>query len=460
MSKLFFTIVIAVAIFSEGCKKLTDVNPPLNKITSSQAFSNDESAIESISGIYSTGSGSSNLLSGSTTIYPGMYADEFVYTGINPRSTEFYTNVVLPDNQTIKENFWGNAYELIYIINNSLEQLSGNKKLSENINNQLTGECKFLRAFLYFELIELFGEVPLITTTDYTINAVMPRTSLILIKQKIVEDLTSAKTLLSSAYPAGEKNRANKWAAVSLLSRFYLYQGEWSNAEKEASEVIDAGIYHLEPNADMVFLANSAEAIFQISPVLKGYNTMEGNILIPSASSRPLFALTPSLAGSFESNDKRKTAWVASKTINSIVYQYPFKYKQRANFTDPKLTEYTTVIRLAELYLIRAESRTALHSLPAAIEDLDTIRYRAGLPLMAAVHPDISQADLLAAIQKERRVELFAEWGHRWFDLKRTGAVNETLAAIKPRWKESDTLWPVPSSQIGLNPALIQNSGY
>lgn len=463
MKRLYTIPTFAIAIliiFFVGCKKLTDVVPPINRITSSQAFSNDESATEVINGIYSVASGSSNLLSGSTTIFAGLYADELGYTGSTPGITQFHTNTISSDNTTIRENFWGSAYNLMYSINMSLEQLSNNKRLSETINNQLTGECKFLRALLYFELIQFFGDVPLVTSSDHTINEVMPRTDRILIKQKILEDLKSAKDLLLPTYPTVEKIRANKWAAVALLARFYLYEGDWWNAEREATELINTGIYHLESRADRVFLANSTEAIFQIRPVQKNYNTMEGNMLIPLGNAKPSYTLTPSLAGAFEPNDKRKTAWVtSSKPIGGVVYQYPFKYKQRSNFSDFKLSEYTTVFRLAELYLIRAESRAALNLLPGAISDLDSIRYRAGLPLIAITNPNISAVDLLNAIQKERRIELFAEWGHRWFDLKRTGKANETLA-FKSKWTESDTLWPIPSSQIGLNPALTQNSGY
>ena len=88
------------------------------------------------------------------------------------------------------------------------------------------------------------------------------------------------------------------------------------------------------------------------------------------------------------------------------------------------------------------------------------MRYRAGLPLIAKTNPTISAAALSDAIQKERRVELFAEFGHRWFDMKRTGKADIILSGIKPKWAQSDTLWPIPSSQIDLNRTLTQNAGY
>ncbi|HJT74676.1 MAG TPA: RagB/SusD family nutrient uptake outer membrane protein, partial [Chitinophaga sp.] len=203
------------------------------------------------------------------------------------------------------------------------------------------------------------------------------------------------------------------------------------------------------------------EAILQLRPVLTGYNTMEGNVLVPSSASRPTFPLTGSLIASFEARDKRRSMWVNSKTVNGITYYYPYKYKQRANFTSSfKLTEYNMLLRLAEIYLVRAESRIYLKQLSGAIADVDSIRARAGLPLIAVTNPGISGAALNEKIHQERKIEFFAEYGHRWFDLKRTGKAYETMAAIKAGWKETQLLWPIPHAQIKLNPYLIQNDGY
>jgi hypothetical protein len=450
----------AIVFLFQACSKILDVDGPVNKINGKDVFTNDASATSAVRGIYSAASGSSNLLSGSMTIYPGMYADELEYTGPVLSTADFYKNEISTDNETIEVNFWGDAYKFMYPVNVCIQQLENNKTLTPGVRDQLAGECKFFRALLYLYLIQLFGEVPLITSPDYTVNQAEGRTNIAFIRQRILDDLLSAKELLSEQYPTPERVRVNKWAAVALLARVYLYLGDAEKAEKEATEVINAGIYHLD-TPENAFLASSAEAIFQIMPVYEKYNTMEGNVLIPTGASKPVISMRASLISAFEANDKRMSNWVGRKTVNSITYYYPFKYKQRTNFTPSfKLTEYTTVLRLGEIYLIRAESRALQGLLTTAVQDIDSIRKRAGLPLIAVTNPGITQAALLDRIQKERRIELFAEWGHRWFDLKRKGKAAATLSVIKPGWKDTDTLWPIPASQIKLNSTLQQNPGY
>jgi hypothetical protein len=114
------------------------------------------------------------------------------------------------------------------------------------------------------------------------------------------------------------------------------------------------------------------------------------------------------------------------------------------------------VLRLAEQYLIRAEARTNMGDINGAQLDLDSLRARAGLPPTSATNA----TELQAAIAHERRVELCFEWGHRWFDLKRTGKADSVLAAEKPGWRNVDTLYPIPLSQLQANTSLTQNNGY
>jgi starch-binding outer membrane protein, SusD/RagB family len=108
--------------------------------------------------------------------------------------------------------------------------------------------------------------------------------------------------------------------------------------------------------------------------------------------------------------------------------------------------------------LIRAEARMQLGNIAGAIEDVNIIRSRAGLtPLLTSLTPD----EAASAIQQERRIELFAELGHRWLDLKRTNKVDLVIGTLKPStWKPTAALWPVPLDQISANPSLTQNKGY
>lgn len=305
-------------------------------------------------------------------------------------------------------------------------------------------------------MINLFGDVPLITTSDYRLNSTLPRTSKSKVYQQIISDLTDALNLLDTSYITDGRVRPNKWAAAAMLARVYLYNGDWIDAESEATAVINSGIYTLEPDLNNVFLKDSKEAIWQLMPVNPEFNTYEGNaILQPNNTLPPTYLLTSSLLNAFEAGDRRLAAWVGSRTFQSQVEYFPYKYKVYGN--NAPLTEYYMVLRLAEQYLIRAEARAEQNNFEGALQDINEIRNRAGLPDVTYN----SQQTILAAIEQERRIELFAEWGHRWNDLKRTGRINTVLGALKPAtWQPKDTLWPIPQNEINLNHSLTQNPGY
>jgi hypothetical protein len=169
--------------------------------------------------------------------------------------------------------------------------------------------------------------------------------------------------------------------------------------------------------------------------------------------------LSNSLLQSFEINDLRNAQWVSSIDVSGNTYYYPYKYKIKSGTT---INEYSMVLRLAEQYLIRAEARAQLDDVEGAIGDLDRIRQRAGLPLYQDTQPGMSKAEVLSAIEQERRIELFSEWGHRWLDLKRTGKADEVLGLEKGSdWQPTDVLYPIPFSEIQNNRNLLpQNPGY
>ncbi|HEU4473178.1 MAG TPA: RagB/SusD family nutrient uptake outer membrane protein, partial [Flavisolibacter sp.] len=124
----------------------------------------------------------------------------------------------------------------------------------------------------------------------------------------------------------------------------------------------------------------------------------------------------------------------------------------------PPLAEYLIVFRLAEQYLIRAEARMHKGDIQGSISDLNIIRSRAGLPSLPVT---LTPVQLATAIEQERRVELFCEWGHRWQDLKRTGRAGAVLSTAKaPNWQSTDELYPIPAVEMQNNPFLTQNPGY
>lgn len=157
---------------------------------------------------------------------------------------------------------------------------------------------------------------------------------------------------------------------------------------------------------------------------------------------------------SFEPGDLRKINWTKSRVFSGQTLFYPYKYKVRTGST---LQEYYVVFRLAEIYLTRSEARVMTSNLQGAKDDLNIIRQRAGLPIT----PASTASDIQLAIEQERRIEYLCEWGHRWFDLKRTNRANTVIGSQKPlTWQPTDALWPIPQSQINLNPSLTQNPGY
>jgi hypothetical protein len=300
-----------------------------------------------------------------------------------------------------------------------------------------------------------------VTTTDYRTSAVASRIPTAKVYEHIITDLKDAQNLLAEDYSFsdGERTRPNKWTAIALLARAYLYVQDWNNAETHSTILIENHAYRLVPDLNAVFLRNSDEAIFQLKStyVPGGVNTFDAEAFIPSGIPTTV-ALTSQFVGAFEPGDKRSGEWVNSITVNDITYYFPHKYKVKAGSSSPPITEYLMLFRLAEQYLIRAEARTHQDNNAGALADLNDIRSRAGLTSLISS----TKGDLLLTIEQERRVEFFAEFGHRWLDLKRTNRADIVLGAIKAlNWQPTDALFPIPLTELQRNANLNpQNPGY
>jgi hypothetical protein len=453
------SIIMAIMLLfpQSACKKLVGVPAPVNQVISDEVFKNDAPATAAITGIYSEMMATSNqFAAGATTFYTGLSSDELYYYSSSFRDEFLSNNITQSNHAIISQIFWDRPYKYIYIANLAVEKLNTATDVSEPVKKRLLGEARFIRAFCYFHLVNLFGDVPLITSSDYSANATMPRTVSGQVWQQVIDDLTEAEILLPAAYATTERTRPNKWTAAALLARAFLYNGKFAEAEQKATAVISAGVYSLVSSLNNVFLKNCPEAIWQLPPSNTLWNTWEAREMVPAtASALPQYLVTAALRNAFELNDKRKTSWLASRVYAGQTLYYPYKYKVYGN--GAPVTEYYMVLRLAEQYLIRAEARAHQNDIAGAQSDLNIIRSRAGLPATTAA----DKSALLAAIEQERRVELFAEWGHRWFDLKRTGRANDVLGILKPStWQPADILWPIPIGQLNANPFLTQNPGY
>lgn len=442
-----------------SCSELVEIDPPKNQITPTQIFGNDQSASSAITGIYSRmrSVGFSSGNSRSISFLMGLSSDELINYQVTPDYVQFFTNELSPTNGLIKLYLWNEVYQYIYSANSILMALSQDNAITRATRNQLEGEAKFIRAFCYFYLANMFGDVPLHTTADYRANSVAERTSVKVVYEQVISDLQDAENLLSDGYITTERVRPNKWAAKALLARTYLFTGDWEMAEIEATAVIDnTTYYNLATSLDDVFLKNSSEAIWQLMPE-PGRNTNEGDLFI--LNTNPEFgSLNAAILDDFEAGDNRKSKWIDSISVNGVVYYFPYKYK--VDNSALATTEYSMVLRLAEQYLIRAEARAQqakLAGINSAEADLNTIRNRSGLGNTTAQ----TQDEILNAVLHERKLELFTEWGHRWLDLKRTGKITGVLGQIKgSTWQENDALFPISQDEIERNRNIEQNAGY
>ncbi len=451
-----------LVIFSlMSCEELLDVGPPKNEIVTEKVFSSETSAMSALRGIYSAMISSQSFTSGEIEFFTGLSGDELISHFTTSERNQFFLNDLLADNTIVHSMFWSEAYRYINNANNIIEALSGSS-LPERTARHMEGEARFIRAFCHFYLVNLFGEVPYITTTDYQANSSAGRIHVDEVYASIVADLQIAEQIMVDDYSFSNNRRTqpNRNVAQAMLARVYLYMGDFEKAEHYATMIIDNGArFSLESDLNSVFLSSSQEAIWQLHPVTPENSTPQGQRFVitsdPAVSGKA--SLRKSFLECFEADDQRRMSWVGTFINGGDTLYYPFKYKV---VFAPTITEHSVVLRLAEQYLIRAEARAMMNELPGAIADLDRIRNRAGLESIAVVNPSVSQSELLALIFEERQRELFVEWGHRWFDLKRTGKVDAVLEGLKVDWEPHDALYPIPLSEILVNPALDQNPGY
>ncbi|WP_073148744.1 RagB/SusD family nutrient uptake outer membrane protein [Mesonia phycicola] len=458
----FISMIIASSIML-SCEEFLEVDVPDNRIISSTVFNDQESAESAVQGLYNELSTAYFAAGGpnSVSVLTGLSADNLITTVTSQNLREFEENELTVQNPNNYE-VWSSAYNLIYQTNSVLEGLANASSINQQEIDRMRGEALFLRSFVYFYLVNLYGEVPLVLTTDYRQNSTLSSEEVQVLYNQIVNDLEEAKELLASM--PQNKLRATSLTVNAFLARVYLYLENYQAAEIVSTDVISNSAVTLEANLDDVFLINSSEAIWQISPESTGtgaLHTREGNFFIldgPPNSLNPV-GLSSDFLEIYTNQDNRLQQWIASFNDDTGTYFYPFKYKVKYATTG-EITEYTMVLRLAEQYLIRAEARANQGNSSGALTDLDVIRERAQIPSIMNTNPNLPVPAILDSIAVERRRELFTEWGHRWMDLKRTDQANEVLVPIKSLWESTDILYPIAEEELMKNPNLEQNPGY
>jgi SusD family. len=435
-----------------ACRKFVTLNDPQGQLTSGRVFNDKGSATAAVLGLYT------NYIDYTFPVMcktGGLASDELFTT--NPELTPYLSNEILPS-IALPGDTWAQEFAHIRECNLAINGLENATSLDIDIKNQLLGEAKFLRAFGFFNLLNFYGGVPLTLSINDIENASLPRASEQDVWKQIFKDLVEAKELVAVEYPSAERARINKSAVAAFLARAYLYHNEWENAEDEATEVIEQNSYSLE-DLSRVFTPQSKETILQIY-IQQGINPLVFDYLPPAPGFAPAVYLRNDFKAAFEPGDLRKDNWVGTDGSLSFVH----KYKNN----DYTSTEYLLLFRLAETYLIRAEARAQrdhITGLNSAESDINTVRSRSNLKNITITDKKAA----LIAIEQERKVELFGEYPHRWFDLKRMKGLtslsqtraDEVVAALKgATWQPTDKLFPIKSEDIRLNPQLKQNDGY
>lgn len=445
-----FSFFLLLGITS--CDNALDVDLPSNQLSSESVYASEPTAEAAVNGIYQ--SMVADFFYNRVHTVLGETADELVpRTGI----ANIYSSNEIPETDgTINAN-WGELYKTIYNANNVIEGLTKSTSINAVKSKQWIAEAKFLRAYSYFYLTNLWGNVPLVLTTDVDVSALLPQSSQETVYAQILLDLTDASKDLPADYKNydQERIRATKWAAEALLARVNLYLERWNEASNHASAVInETGTYGLITgltDTNSPFIADNKESILQI-PYFNVDYTYEGSSVFTTGGT----LLLRKGNALFETGDARKTNWTIDINDRLGVFLGIAPRKYQNDFGDSP-SERSTLLRLAELYLIRAEARVKSNDITGAQQDINAIRNRALLDNTTVTNPN----QLLDLIALERQREFFAENGHRWLDLKRTGKLDETLSVLSDKiWKSTDNLYPIPEPAIRSNPFLNQNSGY
>jgi len=429
---------------------------PVNQVESDVALTDSTSVHLALAGMYDALQ-TTDLYAMRFLYYQDVYADNMRFVGSFTTDNEVNSKRINPTNLQIAET-WGAFYRAISRANYILDALPA-IDLTQERKNRISGEARFMRAFVYSEMAKVWGGVPIVENAVTNANELNlnPKASLQELYAFIIDDLKFAEANISDARPSvglGTKPyRASGLSAAALLARIYLESGDYANAALKASEVIASGEYELVRDFSELF-NNSANG--EMILVLDFSNNDQNSLSVssdPTTSGQKFYVrdeFAALFAASAAEGDTRAEASISKVGDINRVQKY---FRSASNDDDLPL------IRFAEMYLIRAEANAraaAAGATPNAsvLEDINVIRERAGLdPVTVADIPSNEAA--LAEILLQRRLE-FAFEGHRFADLKRFGQA-ESLFGPSEAYR---VLWPIPFVQIEVNPNLVQNPGY
>jgi starch-binding outer membrane protein, SusD/RagB family len=429
-------MVVAAAVAFAACDSPL-VTEPTASIDAETALNTARGIELALNGAYrSLQSGAREYIA-----YTDLYADNLDFTGTFQTDREFGLRNISPSNGALTD-FWAWGYIGINRANNVLDAIPTASGLSTAQQSRFRGEALFIRSMHYYRLVQWFGGVPLVLTPSRGVGpeALVSRDTREAVLARIIADLEEAATLLPTGRVDG---KATRGAANALLARIYLEDGKYALARDKATAVIESGTYSLVSNFGTLYTnKHTAESIFEVHFTVNNGNSLAFWYFPQELGGRWGFSPTAALYGLYEGTDVRRDAGIGFTANKRFILKYPRIGTEDDNFI---------LLRLAEMYLIRAEANARLNA-PAAtvLADINVVRTRAGATPVAVT----GQAALLDAVLHERRLELAFE-SHRFFDLRRHGKA-EQLLQLQPH----QLLLPLPQAELDVNPSLNQNPGY
>jgi len=480
MKKIIGSLFIVLSSFMMSCSEDFINLDPISSVSVDRLYQTDKDFQDALTAVY-------NVFQ---TQYQNFYifgdirADDFWQEIYKGNSWSYSDTFATTSSDGLMNSTWQNYYRAIFRINTILLKIADADPALVPNKERYIGEAKFLRALAYFDLVRIFGDVPLVTTPltieeGYTTGREKVNT---IYDQLIIPDLQAAESALPASYASADIGRPTKGAAKSILGRVYMTLSRFQLAETKLLEVTSMG-YELLPNFNDVFNYSNEhhkEYIFDIEyEEGMGEGSLFTNRFLPNSNAMALFfgvggygdeqmSPTDTYMNLFAENDERKDITVGIKggyfnkegqfvrIPTNTSQTYTKKYLTPVSAANDSKANWK-VIRYSDVLLMYAEALNENNKTADAVPVLNQVRTRAGLegyPL------DMTQAETRDAIVLERRLEFGAE-GLRWFDLLRTGQAYNVMKDFG--MQDYMTVFPLPLSQIQLinDPTLFpQNLGY
>lgn len=476
-----FLYIASLSFVLASCAKITE--EPKSTIVSSNFYKTQNDAISAVTAVYSdltrnTHNDHASIFNRLLVLTVGMSSDDHL-PGPGATNPDVRSIAVLTSSATNGryDELWRQHYEGINRANAAIGRIPG-IEFDATLKARLINESKFLRAVYYFNLVRLWGGVPLVTEETLDLNNInVPRATADDVYKQIIQDLTDAEAL-PVTYTASDAGRATRGAAKALLLKVYITQEKWDLALAKFQEIKELNVYHLFNDfADIFNIAkkNTEEHIFSAQ------FAADGNYLFNGTGSSNVLAITsapaaiggfdadnphPSLISLFQPNDKRKGVTLFDSTViggQTLKFAPHFaKYVDlNALSTLYQSSINIPIIRYAEVLLFKAEAENEKNGpTEEAYDAINQVRQRVGLDDLAT---GLSKDQFRDSVYVERRLE-FAFEQIRWFDLLRTKRLVSELKKYEDKVNISEKyyLLPIPQKEVDINPALQghQNPGW